>query len=82
MYLDLSWWTEGGVVDIKDRESGEGGGGGEDRDSQPATTRRAEVEQARRTPPVQHFRSQLKSAADGEAVRAMANALRVLMRRS
>jgi len=48
----------------------------------PDTTRRAEVEQARRTSPVQTFRTQLKSLTDNdEAVKAMAEALRRLLRR-
>ena len=48
----------------------------------PDTNRRAEVEQARRTAPVQAFRSQLKSLTDNdEAVKAMADALRRLLRR-
>ena len=48
----------------------------------PPTTRRAEIEQARRTTPVQGFRTQLKSlAGDDDAIKRMADALRRVLRR-
>ncbi len=48
----------------------------------PPTTRRGEVEQARRTTPVQSLRSQLRSAAEDDAVtKAMAEALCKLLGR-
>ncbi|MEI6558182.1 MAG: hypothetical protein WCO00_07215 [Rhodospirillaceae bacterium] len=47
----------------------------------PPTTRRAEVEQARRTRPVQTYRAQLRDAGDDEAVvKVIAEALRKLLR--
>ena len=46
----------------------------------PPTTRRAEVEQARRTTPVQTLRAQLRKAAEDDAVtKTMAEALRKLL---
>ena len=48
----------------------------------PSTTRRAEVETARRTPLVQDFRAQLRSlAGNEEAIKQMAEALRRVLRR-
>jgi len=48
----------------------------------PETTRRAEVETARRTSPVQVFRAQVKALGDNEAlIKAMAEAMRGLLRR-
>ena len=48
----------------------------------PPTTRRAEVEQARRSTPVQSLRGRLKGASgDDEAIKAMAEVLRKLVRR-
>jgi hypothetical protein len=48
----------------------------------PPTTRRAEVESARRTPLVQDFRAQLKSlASNDEAIKQMAEALRRVLHR-
>jgi hypothetical protein len=48
----------------------------------PPTTRRAEVEKARRTTPVQALRTQLKSlAGDDEAIKRIAEALRRVLRR-
>ncbi|MEI8394340.1 MAG: hypothetical protein WCF85_06355 [Rhodospirillaceae bacterium] len=48
----------------------------------PDTNRRAEIEQARRTAPVQSFRSRLKSMDGSEdAIKAMAEALRRLLSR-
>jgi hypothetical protein len=47
------------------------------------TTRRNEVEQARRTGPVQAVRAQLKTlAGDDEAIRMLAEALRRMLHRS
>jgi hypothetical protein len=48
----------------------------------PPTTRRNEVEQARRTTPVQSLRSHLRDAGDGDDVtKAMAEVMRKLLRR-
>lgn len=48
----------------------------------PPTTRRGEVEQARRTTPVQSLRAHLRAAPDGDEVtKAMAEALRKLLGR-
>ena len=48
----------------------------------PPTTRRGEVEQARRTTPVQSLRSHLRTAAEGDALtKAMAEVLRNLLGR-
>ena len=52
------------------------------RDPLPATTRRAEIEQARRTVPVQNLRAQVRGGvADDEHIRLMAEAIRRLLRR-
>ncbi len=48
----------------------------------PPTTRRAEVERARRTTPVQSLRAHLKDAAEDDVVtKAMAEVLRKLLSR-
>ena len=48
----------------------------------PPTTRRGEVEQARRTTPVQSLRSHLRDAAEGDDLtKAMAHAMRKLLGR-
>ena len=50
--------------------------------STPPTTRRAEVEQARRTAPVQAYRARLRAPdLDDQTIRMLAEAVRRLLRR-